>query len=114
LALEDAWRQLADMPALLTADGAGIDTLLARLDWLLDGWAPICRLWRAAPAGRIAATINEIGLMVPLIPAEAGAWFGVPVNEAARQSLRAEVVGFTEWRHGDLQARNEAFRAQAA
>jgi hypothetical protein len=118
LALADAWRRLADLPALLTAGASGIEALSIRLDWLLDGWAPICRLWRAAPPGRVAATINEIGLMVPSIPAETGGWYGVTVNEAARQNLRAEVVGFTEWRHAglwsDLLARNEVFRAQAA
>jgi hypothetical protein len=114
LALEEAWCRLADLPALLAGGAAAIEALLSRLDWLLDGWMAICLLWRAAPPGRIAATINEIGLMVPSIPAETGAWYGVTVNEAARQTLRAEVVGFTEWRHADLLARNEAFRAMAA
>jgi hypothetical protein len=120
-ALGLAWHYLADIPALLAAYAAQNAAVLAlpdRLDWLLDGWAAICHVWHGAPPGRNAATLNEIGLMVPLIPAEAGAWYGVSVSEAARQSLRAEIVGFTDWRSfglsHDLLTRNEALRAQMA
>lgn len=120
-ALSQCWRLLSGIMPLLTnyaSQGAALEVLAARLDWLLDGWAPLCRVWNMAAPGRVCASINEMGLMVPVIPAEAGAWFGLPVEEAARQSLRAEIVGYTGWRSGslgcDLLARNETARALAA
>ena len=119
--LSQIWRLLSGLAPLLTAyakQGAALEVLAVRLDWLLDGWAPLCQVWDMAAPGRVCAAINEMGLMVPVIPAEAGAWLGLPVHEASRQALRAEIVGYNDWRSGglacDLLARNEAARAMAA
>ena len=117
-ALADARQSLADLQVQLsevTRLRATLRQHAERLDWLLDGWAPICLVWRMASPGRHCAALNEVGLMVPTIPVEAGAWFGANIQEAPRQSLRAAVVGFADWRSfglvHDLLVRNEAIRA---
>jgi hypothetical protein len=121
--LAEARRRFGDVPGLVSlcltgAGAAATTTLAARLDWLLDGWPAICHVWRLAAPGRACAALNEMALMVPFVPVEAASWAGRAVNEAARQSLRAEMVGFTDWRAGhlayELLARNECLRGLAA
>jgi hypothetical protein len=120
-ALETARALLRDVPALLTVctrDPAPVEAAVGRLDWLLESWPAICLIWQAAAPGRRCAALNEMAPMVPFIPAEAALWSGAGVDEGRRQALRAEVMGFSDWRGGGLAqtltARNEALRAQAA
>jgi hypothetical protein len=101
-----------------TRDPAPVEAAVGRLDWLLESWPAICLIWQAAAPGRRCAALNEMAPMVPFIPAEAALWSGAGVDEGRRQALRAEVMGFSDWRGGGLAqtltARNEALRAQAA
>ncbi len=120
-ALARAWRLFDQVGGLLTAcmaDPVAVATVFERISWLLDGWAPLCLVVQRAAPGRIQAAVNEMAYMVPYVPAEAYAWFGMPSAEAARQGKRAEVLSFTDWRQGasviDLTQRNEGLRALAA
>ena len=111
-------RVAATLGAWLTDPGA-VTAPFVHLDWLLDGWGPLCLVLQRTPPGRLCAAVTEMGLMVPFIPAEAYAWFGVPGREVERQAVRAEVMGgATSWRKGgaalDLTLRNERLRADAA
>ena len=121
LALDQAAGLLYDVPALLARavhDPAGLADVPRRADWLLDGWAKTCRIWTMAKPGRSAAALAEMAMTVPVIPVEATAWFGLPAREPERQPMRAEVLGFADWRSDglaqDLAARNETIRALAA
>jgi hypothetical protein len=120
-ALAAAHDRLADLPALVldfARNAKAVEAELGRIFWLLDGWTQICLIWALAPPNRTSAAVCEMALMAPSIPAEAGAWYGVPVREADRQGMRAEALGFSDWRSGslalELLARNEAMRGLAA
>ena len=119
--LAAVWKRLGNITALLAEtvrDPRPFGALSNRLDWLLDGWPQICLVWQAAHRSRLSAALNEMALMTPFVPAEAALWYGMAVHEAARQGLRAELMGFSDWRAGGLVhaliARNEALRALAA
>ena len=120
-ALSRVWSFLDNIPSVLVAylgDAAAVSSAYERLDWLLDGWMMPCLVLERAPLGWTGATVIEMGMMVPPIPSEAGLWFGQDTGESARQSQRAEVLAFSDWRKDglalDLIARNEMFRAMAA
>jgi hypothetical protein len=120
-ALSRVWAFLDNIPSVLIAylgDPATVLAAYERLDWLLDGWTMPCLVLERAKLGWDGATVIEMGMMVPPIPPEAGSWFCRETGEAARQSQRAELLGFSDWRKDglalDLIARNEMFRAMAA
>ncbi len=120
-ALTATWRLLDNVPALVIAcanDPSHVAAVMGRLDWLLDGWTGVLDVWRMARPGRACAALTEMAQMLPFIPVEAGKWFGMAVQEAQRQALRAEMLGHLEWRGAalaqDLVARNETLRALAA
>ncbi|MCU0886459.1 MAG: hypothetical protein MUF65_01345 [Rubritepida sp.] len=113
-------KRLTDIAALLRAwrqERPQLQSLAARPDWLLDGWAAICALWtEAAPTDRLAVS-REIALMVPLVPREAEGWTGLQADWNATMSLRKRVRALEDWRTGrmiDLTERNERLRAVAA
>ena len=121
---------LADLQAL-TGDVVGllrrwmaepdaVATLLARPDWLLDGWDRICALWRTAEQhlGRGPALI-EMARLLPLVPPEVTAWTGQPVdNDADLLRHRRKLARPGDWRTGvtalDLIARNETLLEDTA
>jgi hypothetical protein len=112
----------AAKPAALLAEWIAapdkVADLLARPDWILDGWDLITLIWQVSgETGRYAA-ISEMALMVPPIPAQAASWTGQPIPEDERSRWRIAVHGFEDWRVGshviDLIARNEHIRALAA
>jgi len=103
-----------DIAALLqrwATDSEAISRLVARPDWLLDGWDHICALWELDPAS--GATIHEIASLVPVVPREADEWLTEQIGRPADLSeYRHRLVREREdWRTGatvcDLIARNE-------
>jgi hypothetical protein len=94
-------------------------TLVARPDWLLDGWERICLLWQTADQalGR-EATLAEMVALIPPLPKEAAEWAGIDLPGIGDGGLHRRKVSLMEdWRTGvtvfDLIARNEQFRALA-
>jgi hypothetical protein len=94
-------------------------TLVARPDWLLDGWERICLLWQTADQalGR-EATLAEMAALIPPLPKEAAEWAGMDLPGIGDGGLhRRKVTLMEDWRIGvtvyDLIARNEQFRALA-
>lgn len=100
------------------ADPDGVARKVARPDWLLDGWEPICALWTDATtsAGRIAALV-EVTNLIPVIPREVGDWVGFAFDVDAFNRFHRFVEAYEDWRSGvsvlDLVARNERLRAQS-
>ncbi|MDE2515442.1 MAG: hypothetical protein KGL12_05410 [Rhodospirillales bacterium] len=119
--IADAHALYADMAGLVLRwyqAGAEIAAMLARPDWLLDGWEQIALIWQLAetPASRRAALV-EIAAMVPVLPRELGEWIGNPIAIEEVGRLRRNVTLNEDWRTGHLYdriARNEALRALAA
>ena len=110
-----------DMAALLrtwATDPAGITNLVARPDWMLDGWEQICMIWNHASdhATRRAALIEIAGL-VPILPREAIDWTQSESDARGVVGFRRMIPFNEDWRTGALVyalvARNELFRAQA-
>jgi hypothetical protein len=119
--LADAQARLADLPALLAgwaADTTGVAALLARPEWLLDGWDQICLIWHLAEDGNRRAAAAKMAMMVPVIPREAGEWLNLTLSDGEAQRLRRLVQSFEDWRTGnlvfDLIGRNEQIRTLAA
>ena len=118
--LTDARNLTADVAGLLRrflGEPDALAALLARPEWLLDGWDHICALWKSADAhfGRGPA-LAEIADLVPAVPRETGAWVRETLNietdlirydrhVSALQDWRAHAPGF------DVIARNEALLA---
>jgi hypothetical protein len=116
VALADAYTLLDDLRDLMRrwqADAPGVARLVARPEWLMDGWDRIIQHWDAAH-GTTARRVMlcEIAVMLPVLPREAADW--------ARCSLglqddilryRRKIVLFEDWRTGaslfDMVARNE-------
>ena len=95
-----------------------IARLVARPDWLLDGWEQICALWDDAThsADRLAV-LPEMAQIVPVLPQETASWVGVRVDPAKLAAFRRRVLLNEDWRTGtavhSLTARNERLRALA-
>jgi hypothetical protein len=91
--------------------------LLARPDWLLDGWNRICALWSSAASAEEA--ISEMAALVPVIPREAEMWSSYRVGHLidVPQFRRTVVRQLEDWRTGvtvtDLIARNESLFEQS-
>ena len=120
--LANAHDMTRDVAGLIRDFGQNPDVIgarVARSDWLLDGWEQICLLWRSAtdPAER-RAVLDEIALMVPMIPKEAADWVDTPVDSDGPNRFRKTVTLNVDWRTGstvfDRIGRNERLRAQCA
>jgi hypothetical protein len=115
-----AGRELAaDPPALLrrwVAAPAAVAAELGRADWLLDGWAWLCRLFalREEHSGRAALVLAELAALLPLLPREAGPLAPVVRRQEPPTPLHA-LLRTGDWRSGvtaqDLVARNERLLA---
>jgi len=112
---------LDDVTSLLAQWATAPDRLAASIlgiEWLLDGWAHTCMVWRESGIAARRGALAEMALLVPVIPKEASDVTGIPLNEAARQQLRALVLSGQDWRTGgvalDLVARNERILAHVA
>lgn len=113
--LADAQATPGNIAALLrnwARDPGEIAQLLARPDWLLDGWDRIGALWDTAPD--MADTLVEMAALVPVVPREADHWLSYRLGNAVDlPRYRSKVVQQLEdWRTGltvsDLVSRNEA------
>ena len=115
-----ARRRAADLPQLLrdcAANPAAVLSETTRAEWLLDGWERICLLWRAATLPRERALhLPEMARLMPALPAEMEAWFGLPAGTAARTYRRfhGSPQEAASALHADRIARNEHLRALAA
>ena len=119
--LLEAQALTTDIVVLLNRWSSEPDTigrLLARPEWLIDGWDRICALWHTAEQhlGR-EKTMAEMAGLVPAIPAEAGTWIGQRFDvEGDMQRHRRKVTAMQDWRSGvtigDLIARNENIIAE--
>jgi hypothetical protein len=98
-----------------------ITAIVARPDWVLDGWETICGIWRLATAEAMDAAIIEMALLVPIVPAEARRWagneIGAGVDADGVRRWRRTVKPQEDWMTGRvlaMTARNEQLRAAAA
>ncbi|MDB5375319.1 MAG: hypothetical protein JWP04_3961 [Belnapia sp.] len=127
LALAEALAPLEDLPALLgqwrCGRSAAVQECTIRPEWLLDGWAMICGLWRTADHSRRHGAVMAMATMVPILPAEAGDWLRLDASaetEALHTTLgtwRRVMQPNQDWMTGrmlDLIARNEMLRAANA
>jgi hypothetical protein len=113
--LADARALVDDIKTLIrhwVSDPTPTMQLLARPDWLLDGWNRICALWSSATDPEDA--VSEMAALVPVIPREAEMWSGHRVGHLidVPQYRRTVVRQLEDWRTGvtvtDLVARNES------
>jgi hypothetical protein len=120
-ALADAQGMTTVMPDLLRQWAQTPQAVVERLvrpEWLLDGWEPICLLWRSATTeGERAAALDEMATLVPVLPRETSAWMGMEIDTESVTRFRKTVQLNEDWRTGasfDRIARNERLRAAAA
>ena len=91
--------------------------LIARADWLLDGWDRVAGLWEIADhPSETAAVLAEICNLVPVIPRELGSWVSQHINiDTDMNRHRRRVILLEDWRTGrnlsDMIARNETIIA---
>jgi hypothetical protein len=123
LAMDVAHRLVGDPAELLAAWAADPELLVVRvgrLDWLLDGWEPICLLWQLAGSDSARAdAMVEALVIAPPFPAEGIGWFRSAPELQRRLAVPAPVQ--TMRRAGGrmpseamaLVARNERIRALA-
>jgi hypothetical protein len=87
-----------------------------RLDWLLDGWEPLCLLWQTAgQTGERRAALVEIATVAPVLPPQIQDWIGQTLEPAVLLPGWRVVSLGDGWRTGSsafaLVARNEQLRA---
>lgn len=119
--LTEANALLADIPVLLQrwlAHQGELQRVLARPEWLLDGWQHVCILWDMSEAmPHREEALAELVSLLPVMPAEVREWSGIePLGPPGHRSHRGRTVLLWEdWRTGcilsDLVARNERARA---
>ena len=91
--------------------------LVARPEWVLDGWEEVCLLWRSSHGlEQQRATMIEMAHRMPVLPREIERWGAlapIPSETAAGQLINFD----QNWRAGpamlNLTARNERLRAAA-
>jgi hypothetical protein len=119
--LAAAKAQTKDMTGLLRSWSKSRERILelvAKLEWVLDGWEEVCLLWRSSQSvEQHRATMIEMAHRMPVLPREIEQWGAlapIPGETAAGQ-----LISFDQnWRAGpailNLTARNERLRAWAA
>lgn len=125
-AIADAHAPLADVGELLRHWPERRDpvlALVARPEWLLDGWGLICGLWRGATAAQRRAALLDMASLVPVIPSEVNEWLGFDAatdmdgHRGGLRHWRRTVQSNEDWMTGrvlDLITRNEALRCHGA
>jgi hypothetical protein len=110
-----------DMVSLLrgwTTNPEAVSRIIARPEWLLDGWESICLIWQHAREDTArGAALTEIIRYVPILPAEANTWTAsgvdleqLVIRQQPAQTHEDEVEMESVF---DLVARNERLRAAA-
>jgi hypothetical protein len=142
ITLREARAATQDVVMLLrqwAANRTQLRHIAERPEWLLDGWEQICQLWNAAEnhAARVAA-LQEIAMLVPVLPKETGDWVRISIQANSLFTYRNTVLVREDWRSGannptgpqgrrtvqmnedwrttsmiDFVARNERLRAQS-
>ncbi len=114
--LEEARGLTGDLPGLIQRWRSGGDELarlLARSEWLADGWDRIVPMWEHAKTlPERAGILGEIVVMLPVIPKEASDWLRVGLDMQSELTRhRRKIPLMEDWRTGvtlhDLIARNE-------
>jgi hypothetical protein len=98
------------------ADPNTVMEIVARPDWLLDGWEQICLIWKhAKDDARRRGVLSEIVGLIPILPKEVDDWSGQPthVDTTLRRPATRHEAWRTEAAYFDLVRRNEHFRALA-
>lgn len=125
-AMADAHAPLSDVGDLLRHWPERRDpilTLVARPEWLLDGWGLICGLWRGATPVRRRNALLDMASLVPVIPSEVNEWLGFDAatdmdgHRGGLRCWRRTVQSNEDWMTGrmlDLITRNEALRCYGA
>jgi hypothetical protein len=118
--LDDVWGLLRRWEA----EAEEVRALVARPDWLLDGWSLIEGLWRAAgaagPPQARSAALEEIALLVPVMPSEARDWLGFDAegdmerHRSALRHWRRTVLARQDWVTGRMDEAAAAAPGQAA
>jgi hypothetical protein len=110
-----------DMVSLLrgwTTNAEAVSRIMARPEWLLDGWEQICLIWQHAHVDSArGAALTEIIRYVPILPAEANTWTasGLDLEHLVLRQQPGQIhddEGEMESMF-DLIARNERLRAAA-
>jgi hypothetical protein len=83
-------------------DQAGLRQLAVRPEWLLDGWALLCAMWRDAPDHARLAISRDIALLAPILPREAERWSGIEADWERPVLLRRRVKAREDWRTGRM------------
>ncbi|GAC1343809.1 MAG: hypothetical protein NVSMB18_20330 [Acetobacteraceae bacterium] len=134
-AIADVRSSTEKMSVLLSrwrTEPQALSSWVARPEWLLDGWEPICLLWsEASTVATRRAALREMIDLVPILPKEVGDWIGMAEQiEAVNVYKRFSTLN-RDWRSGlpvldlveegasqacalDRVARNERLRALAA
>jgi len=83
-----------------------------RPEWLLDGWEPICQIWRSAETdAERAGALNEIAALVPVLPKETGEWARATIRVQSLLTFRETVLVREDWRvNGESPARPQGRR----
>lgn len=109
-----------DITALIQrwrADGDGLARVVARSEWLADGWDRIVTMWEYAKTLPVRGPLlGEIAVMLPVIPKEASDWVRVGLDMQSELTRhRRKVTPMEDWRTGvtlhDVVSRNEAIVA---
>lgn len=78
---------------------ASFTELAERTEWLLDGWEPICQLWRQAQTDvERDAILAEIAPLVPVLPRETGEWARLTIRAQSTFTYRNTVLVREDWR----------------
>jgi hypothetical protein len=112
---------LLDPRALLRrwmADSGGVNALVSRCDWLLDGWERVSLLWLSAgTAASKRAALLEMAPLVPVLPREVMEWTDTPISVEAMQEICRVTSHRDAWRTGGsafaLIERNEKLLAMS-
>jgi hypothetical protein len=110
-----------DVVALLrdwAVDPASVRRIASRPEWVLDGWEPICLIWRyACNDSERRAALVEIADYVPILPREVNEWSGYRSELEDSVFENRAITLNQDWRTGatvfDLIARNEHLQAAA-
>jgi hypothetical protein len=100
-----------------------VQTVLARPEWLLDGWELICGIWRQTLPEHRAAAVLDMASLVPVVPTEVQGWVGFDAagemdqHQEGLRRWRRVVRPNQDWISGrllDAVWRNESLRAALA
>ena len=110
---------VVDLLRMRCADPVALAELLARPEWLLDGWDQVCLAWQEHdPLSPPEMLLAEMVGLLPLLPREAARWGKLSLDFDAMEHRSRTISLNHDWRTAkpvfDLVARNEHRLALAA